>query len=236
MEIHLLTALPAVFLGFLENGIIGKAIQAKLLSITVVDIRAFAAPPHYRLDDKPYGGGPGMVMLAEPIFQAIEASKKQIPDAPVVYLSPSGMPHTQERATRFSEISSLIFLCGRYEGVDQRVIDSMVDYEVSIGDYVLMGGEVAAMVVIESVVRLLPHVLGNGSSTAEESFMVVGDEQLLEGPHYTKPREIRGVTVPEVLLSGDHAKIAAWRYHQARLKTERNRPDLLLNRHKEVTS
>lgn len=168
-----------------------------------------------------------MVMRPEPLAGAIQDAKTRLPDASVVYLSPTGQPFTQAAAELFSGKPSLILLCGRYEGIDQRVVDLYVDYEVSLGDFVLMGGEVAAMAVVEATARLVDGVVGNPRSLEEESFRTTAPEPILEAPHYTKPREFEGQEVPEVLLTGDHAAIARWREQQALARTKERRPDLL---------
>jgi tRNA (guanine37-N1)-methyltransferase len=213
MHIQILTIFPALFSGFLGSSLIRKAIDRGQLQISLIDIRDFAEPPHFKVDDLPYGGGAGMVMRAEPLAKATLFAKSQTPqESIVVLLSASGTPFTQPMAQDFSQRAALILICGRYEGVDQRFIESYVDSEISIGPYVLMGGEVAAMVLIEASSRLIPGVLGNQDSLKEESFGAIE----LEYPHYTRPPEFEGRAVPEVLLSGDHAKIAAWRKKSTR--------------------
>ncbi len=210
----------------MSSSLIEKGITRGVLSISPVDIRQYADPPHHQVDDSPYGGGAGMVMRPEPIAKAIAAAKELSPNAPVIYLSPSGKRFRQTDAKRLSTLPAVILLCGRYEGVDQRIIDRFVDEELSIGDYVLMGGEVPAMAVIEAVVRLIPGVLGNAASVMEESFSCP-DQQLLEAPCYTRPPLFEGAGVPEELLSGNHQKIAAWRKAEALKRTKSRRPDLL---------
>lgn len=228
MKIEILSIFPEIFVSFINTSLIKKACEANMLAITTTDIRSFAPPPHMKVDDEPYGGGAGMVLKPEPLFAAITEAKKRLPGAKVVYLSPGGSRFTQETAYTASIWDELILLCGRYEGIDQRIIDLAVDAEWSIGDYVLMGGEVPAMVVIEAITRLRADVLGNKDSLAHESFTADADGNcLLEAPQYTRPPEFNGLTVPEVLLSGDHSKIATWRQQQACLKTKRVRPDLL---------
>jgi tRNA (guanine37-N1)-methyltransferase len=212
-----------MFQGFLEGSILGKARSRGLLSIRLVDIRDFTTDRHHVCDDAPYGGGAGMVMKPEPIARALEGSgavgKK------VIYTTPSGRPFRQETAVRLAGAEELVILCGRYEGVDQRILDAYVTEEISIGDYVLAGGEVAAMVIMDAVSRLVGGVIAP-ESLAEESF----SDGLLEYPHFTRPEEFRGRRVPEVLLSGHHEKIRAWRLRQSVEKTLRNRPELLENR------
>jgi len=226
MQIEVLTLFPEIFSGFLSTSLIARAQEKNLLAVRLTNIRDFAPPPHFSVDDSPYGGGAGMVLRPEPLTAAIEAARSRLPGAQVVLLSPSGKPFSQPLAQAMSSEGQIIFICGRYEGIDQRVIDQSVDLELSLGDFVLMGGEVAAMAVIESVVRLIPSVVGNSQSIAEESF----SEGLLEFPHYTKPAVFRGAAVPEVLLSGNHAKIAEWRKAQSKAKTARVRPDLIERR------
>ena len=228
MKVAVLTIFPELFKGFLDSSLIKKACTKDLLSITLTDIRDFAVPPHYHVDDYPYGGGGGMLMKPEPLAAAIEAAKQSLPKAKVVLLAPTGKLFSQARAEDFSRAEELILVCGRYEGIDQRVIDLYIDEEISIGDFVLMGGEVPAMVVIETVARLCDQVLGNEDSTKHESFSAYGPHgRILEGPHYTRPPIFRDLAVPEVLLSGDHSRIQAWRYAQGLEKTRKNRPDLI---------
>ncbi len=224
LKVHLLSIFPELFDSFLSTSLVGKAIERGLLDVTCSNIRDFASPPHYQVDDAPFGGGAGMVMKPEPLCAAIEHSRASLPTAPVILMSAGGPLFTQAKAKALSTLDNLILVAGRYEGVDQRVIDLCVTEELSIGDFVLMGGEVPAMVVIESVLRLRTGVLGNPDSVFEESF---GSEMLLEAPHYTRPSEFRGQLVPEALLSGNHARIAAWRKEQSRARTELLRPNLL---------
>lgn len=227
MRVEILTIFPEIFEGFLKASLIAKAIERGLLSISTTQIRDFADPPHYHVDDTPYGGGAGMVMRPEPLSRAIEAAKLRLPTAKVILLSASGEIFTQAKASDLSKLSELILICGRYEGVDQRAIDLHVDREICIGDYVLMGGEVPAMVLIEACVRLVPEVLGNSASTVEESFSSNKAKPQLEAPHYTRPAEFRGAKVPEVLLSGNHAQIEKWRSEKGLEATRLRRPDLL---------
>ncbi|MBW2425038.1 MAG: tRNA (guanosine(37)-N1)-methyltransferase TrmD [Deltaproteobacteria bacterium] len=227
MRIDILTLFPALFEPFLETAFVAVAREQGAAAIEAHDLRAWAPDRHRSVDDEPYGGGPGMVMTPEPLVPAIEAlAGPKGPDrrARVVYLSPQGDPLTQSRLTELAEEPALLLVCGRYEGVDQRVLDLAVDEEISIGDYVLSGGELPAMVLVEGIVRLLPGVLGNPESLARESFSG-GD--LLEGPHYTRPPVYRGLPVPEVLRSGHHAEIERWRRERALARTRERRPDLL---------
>ncbi len=220
MTITILTLFPGLFDGFLTSSILARAIQRGLVEVKPVDIRDYAAGRHRVCDDAAYGGGPGMVMKPEPIAAALEANGAG--DARVVYLTPAGRRHSQALAAELAGGERLVLLCGRYEGVDQRVIDAFVTDEVSVGDYVLSGGEVAAMVVVDSIVRLIPGAI-TGESLEEESFA----SGLLEYPHYTRPEVFRGVGVPEVLLSGHHEKIRRWRLLKSIEKTMKLRPELL---------
>jgi tRNA (guanine37-N1)-methyltransferase len=221
--VHVLTLFPEFFTGPLQASLTGKAIERGLFDVDLVDIRSFATDRHRTCDDLPYGGGAGMVMKPEPLVAALEHSREQLPDAPRILLTPQGEPFSQSIARDLREAPGLILTCGRYEGVDERVRKHWIDREISIGDYVLTGGEVAAMVVIDAVTRLLPGVLGNQDSVDEESFST----PLLEYPHYTRPRSFRGHDVPEILLSGDHQAIANWRREQSLERTRARRPDLL---------
>ena len=221
LRIEVFTIFPGMVEGFLSESLIGKARRAGLLDLRVHDLRSAAVDPHRSVDDTPFGGGAGMVLAPEPIFGAVE---KVQPARPLLLLSPGGRRFDQGVARELaSESSGFSLLCGRYEGVDQRVVDHLVDGELSIGDYVLAGGEVAALVVIEAVARLVPGVMGNEASAGEESFT----EGLLEYPQYTRPAEFREWGVPEVLRSGDHGRIARWRRARALARTLERRPDLV---------
>ena len=226
MRIDVLTIFPDLFGSFLGESILGSAVRRGLLEVSVHDLRDWTRDRHRTVDDAPYGGGPGMVMKPEPLVAAIEdlaglkgASRR----AKVVLLSPQGTRLEQSRLASLALEDHLVLVCGRYEGVDQRAIDLAVDSELSIGDYVLSGGELPALVVIEGVARLLPGVVGNPESIGSDSFQA----GLLEGPHYTRPPVFGGLAVPEVLRSGDHAAIARWRAECARERTCARRPDLL---------
>ncbi|MFN0088819.1 MAG: tRNA (guanosine(37)-N1)-methyltransferase TrmD [Acidimicrobiales bacterium] len=224
MRIEVITIFPAMVEGFAEQSLLGKARRQGLLDLRVHDLRSAAQDAHRSVDDAPFGGGPGMVLMAEPIFRTVEAAA---PIRPLYLLGPGGRRFDQDLAAELSVGPGFSLLCGRYEGVDERVRGGgLVDGELSIGDYVLAGGEVAAMVVIEAVARLLPGVMGNQQSAVEESFA----RGLLEYPQYTRPAELRGMRIPDVLLSGDHRRIARWRLAQAVLRTQRDRPDLLERR------
>jgi tRNA (guanine37-N1)-methyltransferase len=225
-----LTIFPEMFPGPLGSSLAGKALADGAWALTVTDIRDFTTDKHRSVDDTPAGGGAGMVMRADIAAAAIDAARSDMPvEAQTIYLSPRGVPLTQARARELARGPGAILLCGRFEGVDQRVLDARQVEEVSIGDYVLSGGELAAMVLIDACVRLLPGVAGNEVSLAEESFA----SGLLEYPHYTRPREWEGRAIPEVLLSGDHAKIATWRREQAEKLTKKRRPDLWAKRGKQ---
>ena len=226
MRIDVLTIFPGLFGPFLEESILGSAVRRGLLSVAVHDLRDWTRDRHRTVDDAPYGGGPGMVMKPEPLVAAIEAlagAKGAARKAKVVLLSPQGDRLEQARLASLAREQHLVLVCGRYEGVDQRAIDLAVDSELSIGDYVLAGGELPALVLIEGIARLLPGVVGNPESLAAESF----EAGLLEGPHYTRPPVFGGLAVPEVLRSGDHAAVARWRAERARERTRARRPDLL---------
>jgi len=222
MIYEILTLFPAMVQVPLGESIVGKAQQRGLIEVRVHNIRDYASDRHQMTDDRPFGGGEGMVMKPEPIVRAIEDIKGQGPLPRVILLSPQGRLFNQEKAWELSRLSRVILLCGRYEGVDERVVSHFVDEEISIGDYVLTGGELGAMVVVDAVSRLLPGVLGNESSAADESF----SQELLEYPQYTRPQDFRGLRVPEILLSGNHEMIRQWRRGQSLLRTRHRRPDL----------
>jgi tRNA (guanine37-N1)-methyltransferase len=220
VRITVLTLFPGLFSGFLESSILARAIARDLVSVRLVDIRDYATDRHHVCDDAAYGGGPGMVMKPEPIAAALEATAAR--GSRVVYLTPAGRPYTQNVAGELAKEGELTLLCGRYEGIDERIIEAFVTDELSIGDYVLSGGEVAAMAVVDSVARLLPGVI-TGESLEEESFSA----GLLEYPHYTRPEVFRGMRVPEVLVSGHHENIRRWRLEKSVEKTMKHRPELL---------
>ncbi|MGQ9671277.1 MAG: tRNA (guanosine(37)-N1)-methyltransferase TrmD [Desulfosoma sp.] len=228
MIFDILTIFPGMFQGGpLNESILGKAQARGLVTVRVHNLRDYATDRHQMTDDRPFGGGEGMVMKPEPIVRALEALAPLGPSAHVVLLTPQGSLFDQAAARRYSHLKRLVLVCGRYEGVDERVGQYFVDEEVSIGDFILTGGELAAMVVIDAVARLLPEVLGNEASAEAESFR----EPILEYPQYTRPQEFRGLKVPEVLLSGDHRRIARWRRQQALLRTQKRRPDLFARLH-----
>jgi len=223
MRFDILTLFPNMFGSPLQESILGRAIEKGLVETRTINIRDYALDKHQVVDDTPYGGGQGMVMKVEPIARAIEWVKAENPSARTIYLTPQGKRFDQETARVLTHQPHLILLCGRYEGVDERVRELFVDEEISIGDYVLTGGEVAAMVLIDAVSRLLPGVLGSDRSAEEDSF----SNSLLEYPQYTRPFDFRGHCVPEVLLSGNHGEISMWRRREALKRTSVRRPDLL---------
>jgi tRNA (guanine37-N1)-methyltransferase len=223
VRIDVLTIFPDMVDAFAQQSLLGKARVSGVLDIRVHDLRSVTRDPHRSVDDAPFGGGAGMVLMAEPIFATVEAVR---PPRPLYYLGPSGRRLDQALVADLAALEGFSLLCGRYEGVDERVLSHLVDGELSIGDYVLAGGEVAAMVVLEAVGRLVPGVMGNTDSAADESF----SRGLLEYPQYTRPADFRGLEVPEVLRSGDHARVARWRRAQSLARTVERRPDLLAAR------
>lgn len=224
MKINILTLFPQMFTAVTDESIIGRAIKNNIIDINLINIRDFSTDKHKRVDDYPYGGGSGMVMQAEPIYSAYLNIVNKLENKPkLIYMSPCGKTLTQNIAKNISREEEIIILCGHYEGVDQRVLDLIVDEEISIGDYVLTGGELPAMVLIDTVSRLLPGVLGNDESSIDESF----SNGLLEYPQYTRPEVWNGVSVPEVLISGHHANIKKWQHEESVNKTKKNRPELL---------
>ncbi len=239
MHIHIFTLFPSMFNSYLDESILKRAQQANLISIHLHDIRAYTTDKHHVTDDAPYGGGGGMVMKAEPIFAAVEnvlnpptsnsltvqPSNHPTTQPPIILLSPLGRTFNQEIAKELALHERLMLICGRYEGVDERVREHLVTDEISIGDYVLTGGELPAMIMIDAVARYIPNVLGAENAASDDSFAT----GLLEYPHYTRPPEFRGWAVPEILQSGDHAKIAKWRREQALRRTWQKRPYLLAN-------
>ncbi len=228
------TIFPEMFDAIADSGVTRRALDAGVWSLKCWNPRDFAGNAHRTIDDRPYGGGPGMVMMAEPLAQAIDAAKARqrdagVTDSRVVYLTPQARPATDRSIRELATFDGLVFLCGRYEGIDERLVQSRVDLEVSIGDYVLSGGELAAMVLIDAMVRLQPGVLNDGQSAAEDSYSPE-KEGLLDHPHYTRPASWNGIEVPAVLQGGDHEKIAAWRKQQSLERTQARRPDLLAGR------
>ena len=226
MNFVVLTIFPEMFESFWVHGIIRRALDQNKISTTTINIRDFATDRHQMTDDRPFGGGNGMVMKPEPLVGAIRAAKKNKGTARTVLLTPQGRTFDQNMARELASISELILVCGRYEGVDERICHEFIDYEISIGDYVLTGGELAAMVVIEAVTRLIPGTLGGEDSADKDSF----SDGLLEHAHYTRPRNYEGRDVPEVLLSGHHREIELWRTESSVMRTLLKRPDLLQNK------
>jgi len=226
MKFAVLTIFPEMVSPFASHGIVRRAVDSGKISISVIDIRDFAAGRHRVTDDRPYGGGCGMVMKPEPLAAAIRAARRKNPGALTVHLTPQGQPFRQEVARRLSQQPGLILVCGRYEGIDERICLDFVDEEISIGDYVLTGGELAAMVIVDAVARLIPGTLGHQDSAQQDSFC----DGLLKHGHYTRPRSFEGQEVPEVLLSGDHGEIERWRLEASVMRTFLKRPDLLAGR------
>lgn len=223
MKITILTIFPEMFESVLNSSILGRAREQGLVEVACVDIRPFSDRKHKNTDDYPFGGGAGMVMLAQPIMDAMKHVTGENFSGRRIYMGPRGTTLTTAKARELAKEDHLVLLCGHYEGVDQRALDACIDEEISIGDYILTGGELAAMVLTDAVSRFIPGVLGSGESAEEESF----SDGLLEYPQYTRPRELNGMEVPEVLLSGDHAKIKAWRRQESLRATKKFRPDLL---------
>jgi tRNA (guanine37-N1)-methyltransferase len=226
MDFHILTLFPEMIKQGVNHSILKKAIENNIITVNPVDIRDFSNNKHKQIDDTPYGGGSGMVIKPEPVFSAYSHIKKNTTNnVKVVFMTPQGIPFSQKKAYELSREDSLIFLCGHYEGVDQRVIDEIVTDEISIGDYILTGGELACLVVMDSISRLIPGVLSNESSHIEESF----SDGLLEYPHYTRPYVFMNKKVPDILISGHHENIKKWRRMQSLTYTRDKRPDLLAN-------
>lgn len=224
MQMQVVTIFPEMVRTIAAFGVVGRAVERELISLDCQNPRDFTLDAHRTIDDRPYGGGPGMVMKYEPAAAAIAAAKAKLPaGSPVVCMSPQGAVFDQAMAQRFAGLPGIVLLAGRYEGIDERLIESQVDEELSLGDFVISGGEIAAMAVIDAVARLLPGVLGDEASASQDSFV----DGLLDHPHYTRPEEIDGRRVPAVLLSGDHARIAKWRYQQALGRSFERRPDLV---------
>ncbi len=223
IRFDIITIFPEIFSEVFDFGIVRRAVEAGLIEIHVHDLRDYTSDRHRQVDDRPFGGGAGMVMKPEPLFRAVEAVTNGEPDVSVLLLSPQGRLFDQSTAREYAEKPRLVLICGRYEGVDERVAENLITGEVSIGDYVLSGGEIPAMVVVDAVTRLIPGALGCEQSAERESF--VGG--LLDYPHYTRPAEYRGLKAPDVLMSGNHSEIESWRRHKAIEKTLRRRPDLI---------
>ena len=227
MKFVVLTIFPEMFDPFWDHGIIRRAIDQKKIFATTLNIRDFAEDKHQVTDDRPYGGGSGMVMKPEPLAGAIRAANRKFPSAKTILLTPQGRVFNQNLANELASFEELAFVCGRYEGVDERISHDLIDYEISIGDYVLTGGELAAMVVIDAVTRQIPGTLGGEDAAEKDSF----SDGLLEHAHYTRPQDFEGKTVPEILLSGHHEEIENWRRESALMRTMLKRPDLLESKH-----
>lgn len=219
VRVNVVTLFPEFFASPLEVSLVGKARRAGLIRVNLIDLREYGIGPYRKVDDAPFGGGAGMVMMVEPLFEALQPLR----DTRRVLLTPAGAPLTQEMLDAWSHLEALTLVCGRYEGVDERVAEHLVDEEVSLGDYVLLGGEVGALAIIEGITRLVEGAVGNPDSIRNESFR----DGTLEEPHYTRPAEFKGWSVPEVLLSGDHGRIEQWRRELRRRRTRERRPDLL---------
>ncbi|MDZ7267030.1 MAG: tRNA (guanosine(37)-N1)-methyltransferase TrmD [candidate division KSB1 bacterium] len=225
MQIHVVTGFPKLFSGPLTESIIKRARERKVVEILIHDLRDYTTDKHRTIDDYPYGGGPGMILKPEPIFACLDHLRAhyKLSGAPIILMSPQGERFTQRRANELARLPVMVFICGHYKGVDERVREHLATEELSIGDYIVTGGELPAMVVIDAVIRLLPGVLGDWDSASGDSFQ----QDLLDYPHYTRPEEFRGLRVPEVLISGHHAKIAEWRKSMAEARTRERRADLL---------
>ncbi len=222
MHIHVLTLFPDMIMQTVNTSVLGRAIEAGIFRVDAVDIRDFAFNKHHKVDDYPYGGGAGLLMQAEPIYLAYESVAKEIAKPRVIYTTPQGKRFDQKMAAEFAKEEDLVILCGHYEGVDERVIEEIVTDQVSIGDYVLTGGELPALIMIDAIARLIPGVLHNDESADTETF----ENDLLEYPQYTRPEVWHGKKVPEVLLSGHHENVDKWRFEQSVKRTQKNRPDL----------
>ena len=229
MKLSIVTLFPEMFEGSLDTSIIGRAVKSGRVEIDLIQLRDFALDDRGTVDAPPFGGGAGMVLQAGPLVSAVDSVAKAAPDSPnphVILMSAQGSPLTHRRAAELSQMDAITLVCGHYEGVDERFIEMRIDEEISIGDFVMTGGEIPAMALTDAVVRLIPGVLGDDSSSVHDSF-APGTDSLLEGPVYTRPAEFEGLNVPEVLLSGDHAKVDAWRRMQSLRRTEERRPELL---------
>ena len=224
MRFHTMTLFPEIFNSYMNESIMKKAVEKNIIEVNIYNIRDFSTNKHKKVDDYPFGGGAGMVMTPQPIYDTYKhiVEKHNIKDPRVIYLTPKGKVYNQSIAQNFSQLEDVILLCGHYEGIDQRIIDLIVTDEISIGDYVLTGGELPALILIDSISRLIPGVLGQNESFEEESFK----DNLLEYPHYTRPREFMNLEVPSVLLSGNHKNIDKWRYEESIKITKERRPDL----------
>ena len=222
MKFNVVTLFPEMFTALSESGVSRRALQNKLYELNTWNPRDFTHDRHRTVDDRPYGGGPGMVMMYQPLKDTLDAIEQDSGQSHVIYLSPQGTPLTQAKAEQLSGLENITLLCGRYEGIDERLLESSVDEEISIGDFVVSGGELPAMMLMDSVIRLIPGALGHNQSAEQDSF----SDGLLDCPHYTRPEEVDGMRVPDVLLEGHHAKIDAWRLEQKQQRTQQRRPDL----------
>ncbi|WP_394700457.1 tRNA (guanosine(37)-N1)-methyltransferase TrmD [Thiomicrorhabdus sp.] len=224
MRFDVITLFPEMFSALTESGVSRRALQKELYRFQTWNPRTFTHDRHKTVDDRPYGGGPGMVMMYQPLKDSIDAIRQAQESKPhVIYLSPQGAPLTQQKAEQLAQMDSLTLLCGRYEGIDERLLETEVDEEICIGDFIVSGGELPAMMLMDAVIRLLPGALGHDQSAEQDSF----SDGLLDCPHYTRPEEVMGMRVPEVLLGGNHARIDAWRHEQKLQRTAQRRPDLM---------
>lgn len=225
MRFNVVTLFPEMFPGYLSQSLLNKAIERGLVQVDVHDLRQWSNDKHNRVDDRPFGGGPGMVLMVEPVVKCVESILAEQPRAKTILLTPQGKQLNQQRVEELASCDSFVFLCGRYEGFDQRVVDILQPEEISIGDYILNGGEVASMVMIDTLIRMVPGVLGDENSSIQDSFS--SGNRMLEFAQYTRPREFRGHGVPEILLSGNHEKIRQWRLEETLRRTKERRSDLL---------
>lgn len=225
MRFNVVTLFPEMFPGYLSQSLLNKAIERELIDVRVHDLRKWSDNKHNRVDDRPYGGGPGMVIMVEPVVKCVESILSEQPNAKTILLTPQGKRLDQRKVEDLARFDSFVFLCGRYEGFDQRVVDILQPEEISVGDYILNGGEVASMVMIDTLLRMVPGVLGDEESSIQDSFS--SGNRMLEFAQYTRPREFRGLKVPEILLSGDHERIRKWRHEQTLIRTKERRSDLL---------
>jgi len=225
-RIDIISAVPDLFEGVFSNSIVGNATENDLAEIHIHDLRDYSMNRHHKIDDYPYGGGGGMVLTPQPIFSCIEKLKNERTYNEIIYTTPAGKPFSQQKANKLSLATNIIILCGHYKGVDQRVRDELITCEISMGDFVLSGGEIPAMAITDAIIRLIPGVLGDAESALSDSFQ---DDELLEGPKYTRPAKFKNMEVPEVLRSGDHRRIKHWKHRQSEKITQQRRPDLFKN-------
>lgn len=227
MRFNVVTLFPDMFPGYFSQSLLNKAIERGLIDVQIHDLRKWSEDKHHRVDDRPFGGGPGMVIMVEPVVKCVESILAEQPRAKTILLTPQGKRLDQKRVEELADFESFVFLCGRYEGFDQRVVDILQPEEISVGDYILNGGEVASMVMIDTLMRMVPGVLGDEQSSIQDSFS--SGNRMLEFAQYTRPREFRGHSVPEILLSGDHERIRKWREEETLKRTKERRSDLLEN-------